>query len=100
MRLIDADEVVTIQVYDDMTEKYGTKKVTIADAIDEWSDEGCPETIDAELVRYSIWDAVDEDEFHYRCFSCGYNAYGNTTEVMDGTFRYCPHCGARMEAVE
>lgn len=47
MRLIDADKVVTIQVYDDMTEKYGTKKVTIADAIDEWSDEGCPETIDA-----------------------------------------------------
>lgn len=50
MRLIDADKLVTIQVYDDMTEEYGTKKVTIADAIDEWSDEGCPETIDAELV--------------------------------------------------
>jgi len=57
-------------------------------------------TIDAELVRYSKWDAVDEDDFHYRCFSCGFNAYGNTMEVMDGTFRYCPHCGARMEGVD
>ena len=54
-------------------------------------------TIDAELVRYSKWDAVDEDDFHYRCFSCGFNAYGNTMEVMDGTFRYCPHCGALMK---
>lgn len=57
-------------------------------------------TIDAKLVSYSKWDAVDEDDFHYRCFRCGFNAYGNTTEVMDGTFRYCPHCGARMEGVE
>ena len=58
------------------------------------------QTINAELVRYSKWDVVDEDDFHYRCSRCGFNAYGNTTEVMDGTFRYCPHCGARMEAVE
>lgn len=47
MKLIDADTVVTIQVYDDMTGKTDTKKMTIADAIDEWSDEGCPSTVDA-----------------------------------------------------
>ena len=47
MRLIDADSVVTIQVYDDMTEETDTKKMTIAEAIDEWSDEGCPPTVDA-----------------------------------------------------
>lgn len=46
-RLIDADAVVTIQVYDDMTEETDTKKMTIAEAIDEWSDEGCPPTVDA-----------------------------------------------------
>ena len=51
-RLIDADTVVTIQVYDDVTEVTDTKKMTIAEAIDEWSDEGCPPTIDAvEVVR-------------------------------------------------
>lgn len=52
MRLVDADTVVTIQVYDDMTEETDTKKMTIAEAIDEWSDEGCPTTVDAvEVVR-------------------------------------------------
>ena len=51
-RYIDADTVVTIQVYNDMTEEYGTKRVTIADAIDEWSDEGCPPFADVvEVVR-------------------------------------------------
>ena len=49
-RLIDADTVVTIQVYDDMTEETDTKKMTIAEAIDEWSDEGCPPTVDAVKV--------------------------------------------------
>lgn len=52
MKLIDADTIVTIQVYDDMLETTDTKKMTIADAIDEWSDEGCPPTVDAvEVVR-------------------------------------------------
>lgn len=52
MKLIDADTVVTIQVYNDMTEETDTKKMTVADAIDEWSDEGCPPTVDAvEVVR-------------------------------------------------
>ena len=59
-RLIDADTVVTIQVYDDMTEEYATKKMTIAEAIDEWSDEGCPPTVDAIPIEWirnyvSIW---------------------------------------------
>lgn len=50
MRLIDADTVVTIQVYDDRTGETDTKKMTIAEAIDEWSDEGCPPAV-LELVK-------------------------------------------------
>ncbi|MBR0341047.1 MAG: hypothetical protein IJH64_02105 [Oscillospiraceae bacterium] len=46
MRLIDADEVVTIDVYDDMTEEWHTERITIADAIDKWSYEGCPPSIE------------------------------------------------------
>ena len=51
-RLIDANTVVTIQVYDDMTEEYSTKKMTIASAIDEWSDEGCPPTVEAIPIEW------------------------------------------------
>lgn len=66
MRLIDADIVVTIQVYNDMTEETDTKKMTIAEAIDEWSDEGCPPTVDAVPV--------------VRCKDC---------EYFNGEYNYC-----------
>lgn len=70
MRLIDADTVVTIQVYDDMTEETETKKMTIAEAIDEWSDEGCPPTVDAvKVVRCKDckWWTKQSDSPQGRC---------------------------------
>jgi len=39
-----------------------------------------------------IWD--DEG---YHCSGCWFHAYGNTLECMDGTYKYCPNCGAEME---
>lgn len=42
-----------------------------------------------------IWD--DEG---YHCTECFYHAYGNTSEVMLGDFKFCPNCGARMEEQE
>lgn len=38
-----------------------------------------------------IWD--DEG---YHCSECFYHAYGNTSEVMLGDFKFCPNCGAEM----
>lgn len=68
MRLVDADTVVTIQVYDDMTEETDTKKMTIAEAIDEWSDEGCPPTVDAvEVVRCKDCRWFENDGYHTNC---------------------------------
>ena len=39
-----------------------------------------------------IWD--DEG---YHCSECWFHAHGNTLECMDGTYKYCPSCGAEME---
>lgn len=39
-----------------------------------------------------IWD--DEG---YHCSECWFHAHGNTLECMDGTYRFCPSCGAEME---
>lgn len=97
MRLIDADALkkkYTMVIKRTSPSAIMERPAILLEDVDE------APTIDAELVRYSKWDAVDEDDFHYRCFSCGFNAYGNTMEVVDGTFRYCPHCGARMEGVD
>lgn len=99
-RLIDADTVVTIQVYDDMTETFDTKKMTIAEAIDEWSDEGCPPTVEAEPVRHGHWDYIEEyfaDRWWntYQCSVCGHQ------EDFEEPYRmkYCPECGAKMDEV-
>lgn len=52
VRLIDANAVVTIQVFDEMTEEYSMETMTVAKAIDRWADEGCPPAIDAvQVVR-------------------------------------------------
>ena len=40
-----------------------------------------------------IWD--DEG---YHCSECWFHAHGNTLDCMDGTYRFCPHCGAEMES--
>lgn len=39
-----------------------------------------------------IWDSES-----YHCSECFFHAYGNTLECMDGTYNYCPNCGAKME---
>lgn len=50
-------------------------------------------TIDAEPVRHGKW-IWEEDG--YKCSNCSHKAYGNILECMDGTYKYCPNCGARM----
>lgn len=48
-RYIDADEYVTVSLYDDEREEEYTERMTIAESLDHFTDEGCPQTID--IVR-------------------------------------------------
>ena len=50
MRLIDADTIVHYQTYDDEREEFHEHESTIADFLDEMTDEGCPKTVDAVSV--------------------------------------------------
>lgn len=51
-RLIDADARVTVQSYDDEHEEYCHDVMTIEQALDFATDEGCPPTIDAIPVEW------------------------------------------------
>ena len=92
MRLIDADKATKIlhTILDPLANK---KLIWLAwDVILE----DC-ETIDAEPIRHGKW--IWEEQV-YKCSVCSHKAYGNILECMDGTYKYCPNCGARMEETD
>ena len=49
---------------------------------------------DVQPVRHGTWIWDDEG---YHCSECFFHAYGNTLECLDGTYKYCPNCGAQMD---
>lgn len=87
---IDANKKVTIQVYDDMTEEWHEEKVTIAEALDKWTDEGCPRPV-VIPVKHGRW--IDRGNGQ-ECSVCGEIQYG-----YDSYRNYCACCGADMREV-
>lgn len=61
MKLINADLVVHWEAYDDEHESFTRHSGTIAEFLDQMTDEGCPESVDAVQVqrcdgcRYADW---------------------------------------------
>lgn len=91
-RLIDADALKKVIYFE--TNHLGIdfhKSKLIGIAIDN------APTIEAEPVRHGKW--IWEEQV-YNCSVCSHKAYGNILECMDGTYKYCPNCGARMEIEE
>lgn len=84
-RLIDADALITVQIYDDEHEEYHTEKMTVGEYIDRYSDEGCPPTVEPKRGRW-IRQATNLLE----CSVCGKYTH-------DHDAQYCSHCGARIE---
>lgn len=52
---------------------------------------------DVAPVRNGRWEWDGGEDMHYYCSRCHHNAYGCTAEILDGIYRYCPHCGALMD---
>ena len=51
-------------------------------------------TIEAEPMKYGKWmqDKVAEIQYRYNCSECGSPIYDKIRP-----YKYCPHCGARMD---
>lgn len=52
MRLIDVDARVTVQSFDPMNEEYYHNEMTVEQALDFATDEGCPPAVDAIPVEW------------------------------------------------
>jgi hypothetical protein len=58
MRLIDADTPITAQIYDEEHEEFVEKRMTIADYIDAYTVEGCPQIVEQKRGRWIDADAL------------------------------------------
>ena len=52
MRLIDTDARVTVQSFDLMNEEYDQTEMTVEQALDFVTDEGCPQAVDAITIEW------------------------------------------------
>ncbi len=55
---------------------------------------------DVAPVRHGRWMWDGGEDTHYYCSQCHHNAYGCSIEILDGVYKYCPSCGAKMEESE
>ena len=91
-RYIDADKKIHIQIFDEEHEEYVVLEQTIAECLDSYTDEGCPEPVDVQGVKHAHW----ENEYYHSGFfhtcSCCHR------ETLDyGDKNFCPVCGAKMD---
>ena len=76
MRLIDAETVVHWEAYDDEHESFTRHSGTIAEFLDQMTDEGCPETVDAVQV--------------IRCKDCKHRPSGTNRDDLEFPDDKCP----------
>ena len=96
MRLIDAEAKIKMLLFDEMYEEQITREMTVEEALDLYTEDGCPTTVDAEPVRHGHWIKVGCSFFgvsRYECSVCHYTDEHNESREVP----YCWHCGARME---
>ena len=103
MRLINVDSIVNIEVFDEEHEEYRTESMTVEDALDKYTNEGCP-TIMPESMFYTGERKTGKEikrarwekrkgfyELGFLCSACGEFS-------ISGKENYCGKCGAHMEA--
>ena len=98
MRPIDADALIERIKYS----FHPNERVSIETVTGCFLDEtGCAPTIDAESVQHGHWndaEIIGVDQPTVRCSICGIRFCDliNNHRFM---YKYCPHCGAKMDEV-
>jgi len=88
VKLIDAEVRVTVQSYDIEHEEYEHIEMSVSDALDFATDEGCPPTIDAIPVEWlqerKNWAAIDGDYWSENIIGKLLEAWQKEQEAQDG----------------
>lgn len=91
MKWINADQQVTVNIYDDEHEEYFDKIMTVEEMLDTYTADGCPTIYANPEPKTGHW--IKSKDGYMRCDKCG--SRGSAIKA-----RFCHHCGARMESEE
>ena len=94
-RLIDAEQIVTMELFDEEHEEYYKKKISIEDMIATYTTEMELPTVDAEPVRHGKWMRTEDECGDFLCWTC--SECGEQYVMPHHRASYCPNCGARMD---
>lgn len=102
MRLIDADARVTVQSFDIEHEEYEHTEMSVEEALDFATDEGCPPIIDVAPVIHAHWIEYYTDIMCSHCHATYKDDIVDTYQDSVDHHRYvgleyCPHCGSIMD---
>ena len=93
LKFINAETKVTVQLFDGEHEDYVTREMTVEEALNSFTEEGCPTIVDAEPVKRGRW--IINIQGNWACSLCGNDPYHSNMKNMN----YCPNCGAKMNKV-
>jgi len=96
MKLINVEQIVTMELFDEEHEEYYKKKISIEDMITTYTTEIELPTVDAVPVKHGKWiyhiDDLFPSESTQECSVC--HEHECITLCHEN---YCPNCGARMD---
>ena len=100
MRLIDADAKIKMLLYDEEHEEQITREMTVEEALDAYTEDGCPTTVDAEPIRHGKLLRTEAYPHKLYCGEC-YNTLIPNDEAVEQNWmlkpKYCMYCGAKLD---
>lgn len=98
MKWINAEQQVTVTIYDEEHEEHHDKIMTVEEMLDAYTNEGCPTMYFCPERKPGRWThAWGTDGIIWKCSECGFeiDAYGcvDPVEYLE-TYKFCPNCGS------
>ena len=104
MKWINAEQQVTVTIYDEEHEEYLDKIMTVEETLDTYTSEGCPTIYSNPERKKGKWilsdiqnpEDVRNGNYAYICSNCSHSDIHAKTTVVP----FCWHCGADMRGEE
>lgn len=92
MKWINAEQQVTVTIYDEEHEEHLVKTMTVEEMLDTYANEGCPTIYSNPERKKGKWILIkgSDGKLYHKCSECLH------TQEITGVKNYCAVCGADM----